>query len=120
MIRCPFAINQTLSRNQRLPRTPEPRHSGNQVAREIANLIVTGAWQEGSTLPREIELASQFAVSRTSIRESLSLLKAKGLIAARQKAGTHVRERINWNMLDAELLEWTWALRPMAEFARQL
>ena len=65
-----------------MPRAPEPRPSGNQVAREIANLIVTGAWQEGSTLPREIELASQFAVSRTSIRESLSILKAKGLIAA--------------------------------------
>ena len=81
---------------------------------------MTGAWQEGWTLPREIELASQFDVSRTSIRESLSILKAKGLIAARQKAGTHVRERINWNMLDAELLEWTWAQRPTEEFARQL
>jgi DNA-binding FadR family transcriptional regulator len=90
------------------------------VAREIANLIVTGRWREGFTLPREIELALQFDVSRTSIRESLSILKAKGLIVARQKAGTHVRERINWNMLDAELLEWTWAQRPTEEFARQL
>ena len=103
-----------------MPKASEPRQSGNHVAREIANLIVTGAWQEGSMLPREIELASQFAVSRTSIRESLSILKAKGLIVARQKAGTHVRERINWNMLDAELLEWTWAQRPSEEFARQL
>lgn len=97
-----------------------PRPSQNHVAREIARLIVTGAWPEGQTLPREIELAAQFDVSRTSIRESLSILKAKGLIAAKQKAGTHVRERADWNMLDAELLEWTWALRPTAEFARQL
>src|SRR6201993_5603225 len=96
------------------------RQPGNHVAREIANLIVTGVWQEGFTLPREIELAAQFEVSRTSIRESLSILKAKGLIAARQKAGTHVRERTSWNMLDAELLEWTWAQRPTDEFARQL
>jgi DNA-binding FadR family transcriptional regulator len=103
-----------------LPKTAEARQPSNHVAREIANLIVSGAWQEGVTLPREIELASQFEVSRTSIRESLSILKAKGLIAARQKAGTHVRERINWNMLDAELLEWTWAQRPREEFARQL
>ena len=106
--------------NLGLPISPEPRQSGNHVAREIANLIVTGAWQEGFTLPREIELASQFSVSRTSIRESLSILKAKGLIAARQKAGTHVRERVNWNMLDAELLEWTLAQRPTEDFARQL
>jgi len=107
-----------------LPKPTEARqgsHQGsNHVAREIANLIVTGRWREGFTLPREIELALQFDVSRTSIRESLSILKAKGLIVARQKAGTHVRERINWNMLDAELLEWTWAQRPTEEFARQL
>jgi GntR family galactonate operon transcriptional repressor len=103
-----------------LPKANELRQSTTHVAREIAKLIVTGAWHEGLTLPREIELASQFDVSRTSIRESLSILKAKGLIAARQKAGTHVRERINWNMLDAELLEWTWTERPSEEFARQL
>jgi DNA-binding FadR family transcriptional regulator len=103
-----------------LPKPTEARQPGNHVAREIAILIVTGVWHEGFTLPREIELASQFDVSRTSIRESLSILKAKGLIAARQKAGTHVRERINWNMLDGELLQWTWAQRPSEEFARQL
>ncbi len=81
---------------------------------------MTGVWHEGLTLPREIELASQFAVSRTSIRESLSILKAKGLIAARQKAGTHVRDRVSWNMLDADLLEWTLAQRPTEDFVHQL
>jgi GntR family transcriptional regulator, galactonate operon transcriptional repressor len=103
-----------------LPTDTAPRSSHPHLARAMARLIVTGAWQEGQTLPREIELAEQFAVSRTSIRESLSILKAKGLIAAKQKAGTHVRARLNWNMLDAELLEWTWELRPTSEFARQL
>ena len=103
-----------------MPKDQAVLQSNTHVAREIARLIVTGVWDEGWTLPREVELASQFDVSRTSIRESLSILKAKGLIAARQKAGTHVRERINWNMLDAELLEWTWTQRPAQEFARQL
>jgi GntR family transcriptional regulator, galactonate operon transcriptional repressor len=103
-----------------LPKTTETRQPSNHVAREIAKKIIAGVWQEGSTLPREVELASQFDVSRTSIRESLSILKAKGLIAARQKAGTHVRERINWNMLDAELLEWTWTQRPTEDFAERL
>jgi GntR family transcriptional regulator, galactonate operon transcriptional repressor len=103
-----------------LPKQVELRQSNMLVAREIANLIVTGVWHEGLTLPREIELASQFAVSRTSIRESLSILKAKGLIAARQKAGTHVRDRASWNMLDADLLEWTLAQRPTEDFVHQL
>lgn len=103
-----------------MPKDRDLLQSNTHVAREIARLIVTGVWHEGWTLPREIELATQFEVSRSSIRESLSILKAKGLIAARQKAGTHVRERINWNMLDAELLEWTWTERPAQEFAHQL
>jgi DNA-binding FadR family transcriptional regulator len=94
--------------------------SSAHVAREIARLILTGTWREGSTLPREIELASRFKVSRASIRESLSLLKAKGLIASKQKAGTHVRSRIDWNMLDAELLNWTLSALPGQEFAKQL
>jgi DNA-binding FadR family transcriptional regulator len=94
--------------------------SSAHVAREIARLILTGVWREGSTLPREVELASRFTVSRASIRESLSFLKAKGLIASKQKAGTHVRARIDWNMLDAELLSWTLSELPSQEFAKQL
>jgi len=94
--------------------------SSAQIAREIARLILAGLWREGSTLPREVELALRFDVSRTSIREALSLLKAKGLIASKQKAGTHVRSRIDWNMFDAELLTWTLSELPTKEFAKQL
>jgi DNA-binding FadR family transcriptional regulator len=90
------------------------------VAREVARLILTGVWREGTNLPRELELAERFGVSRASIREALSLLKAKGLIASRQKAGTHVRSRIDWNMLDEELLNWTLSALPTQEFAKQL
>ncbi|MGL3106924.1 FadR/GntR family transcriptional regulator [Bradyrhizobium sp. BR 1432] len=91
-----------------------------QVAREVARLILTGVWREGTILPREVELASRFSVSRASIRESLSLLKAKGLIASKQKAGTHVRARFDWNMLDEELLNWTLSALPTQEFAKQI
>lgn len=90
------------------------------VAREVARMILTGVWREGTTLPREIELASRFDVSRASIREALSLLKAKGLIASKQKAGTHVRARFDWNMLDEELLNWTLSALPTREFAKQI
>jgi GntR family galactonate operon transcriptional repressor len=94
--------------------------SSAQVAREMARLILTGVWPEGTILPREVELAVRFSVSRASIRESLSWLKAKGLIASKQKAGTHVRARFNWNMLDEELLNWTLLVLPVQEFAKQL
>ena len=94
--------------------------SSAQIARDVARLILTGVWREGTMLPREVELASRFDVSRASIREALSLLKAKGLIASKQKAGTHVRARIDWNMFDAELLDWTLSKLPTQEFANQL
>lgn len=96
------------------------KDSPQSIAREVARLILTGVWREGSTLPREIELASRFDVSRASLREALSLLKAKGLIASKQKAGTHVRARFDWNMLDEELLNWTLAALPTQEFAKQI
>lgn len=96
------------------------KDSPQSIAREVARLILTGVWREGTTLPREIELASRFDVSRASLREALSLLKAKGLIASKQKAGTHVRARFDWNMLDEELLNWTLAALPTQEFAKQI
>lgn len=96
------------------------KDSPQSIAREVARLILTGVWREGTTLPREIELASRFDVSRASLREALSLLKAKGLIASKQKAGTHVRARFDWNMLDEELLNWTLSTLPTQEFAKQI
>ena len=102
------------------PENNDSPQSSAQVAREVARLILTGVWPEGTTLPREIELAARFDVSRASIREALSLLKAKGLIASKQKAGTHVRARFDWNMLDEELLNWTLSSLPTQEFAKQI
>lgn len=96
------------------------RQPTSRIAREIARRIMQGEWSEGTTLPRETELADEFSVSRASVRESLSLLKAKGLIESRQKAGTRVLPRTGWNMLDSELLDWTWSQRPVAEFANRL
>ena len=101
------------------PSKDSPQSSA-QIAREVARMILTGVWREGTTLPREIELAASLDVSRASIREALSLLKAKGLIASKQKAGTHVRARFDWNMLDEELLNWTLSALPTQEFAKQI
>src|SRR5215217_4322718 len=56
--------------------------SGNtveQMARAIADLIVTGAMQPGERLD-EISLANRFEVSRTPVREALSQLCAMGLV----------------------------------------
>src|SRR6218665_4056891 len=71
--------------------------------------VVGGEWSEGAAIPTELELAEQLGVARTSVREALTRLKAKGLIASRPKAGTRVLARAHWNMLDEDVLRWAWS-----------
>src|SRR5207244_4849669 len=77
-----------------------------RVAHEIGRRIVSGAIAEGSLLPRESELAAEHQVSRQAIREALKVLAAKGLVASRRRAGTRVRARAFWNLLDPNVLAW--------------
>ncbi len=86
----------------------------------IAVRIVCGTWPEGTVLPSELELAEQLGVARTSVREALARLKAKGMIASRQKAGTRVTAKTSWNMLDEDVLRWTWRHGELAHFAHHL
>ncbi len=65
-----------------------------------------GRFPVGSTLPGDVELMELFGVSRTALREALKTLAAKGLIESKTKVGTKVLDRHNWNMFDADILEW--------------
>jgi GntR family transcriptional regulator, galactonate operon transcriptional repressor len=40
------------------------------------------------------------------LREAVRVLAAKGLVQARPKTGTRVRERSDWNVLDPDVLSW--------------
>jgi DNA-binding FadR family transcriptional regulator len=83
------------------------RHSlHHYVVREIGQKILFGEFVVGQPIPPEGILCSTLHVSRTALREALIVLAAKGLIEARQKIGTVVRPRDEWNMLDADLLMW--------------
>jgi DNA-binding FadR family transcriptional regulator len=50
-------------------------------------------------LLREDDLAEQLGVSRTSIREAVKVLSAKGLLQARRRVGVRVRDQDDWNLL---------------------
>lgn len=65
-----------------------------------------GHFPIGSILPGDAELMELFGVSRTALREALKTLAAKGLIESKTKVGTKVLDRNNWNMFDADILEW--------------
>lgn len=58
----------------------KPRRASDDIADEIKQAILSGKFQKGDRLPPERLLASQFNVSRVTVREALRLLETKGLI----------------------------------------
>jgi len=63
----------------------------NRVTKEIEKLIIDGRIEMGRRLPSERDLADQFGVSRTVVREAVRGLVAKGLLEVRPGSGTIVR-----------------------------
>jgi DNA-binding FadR family transcriptional regulator len=68
----------------------------------------------------EIEASAALGVSRTAYREAIRILSAKGLVESRPKAGTRVLPRRHWNMLDPDVLAWTFEGEPDTEFILDL
>jgi GntR family transcriptional repressor for pyruvate dehydrogenase complex len=70
---------------------PREATLANRVTEQIEALIVEGLLQPGQRLPSERELADQFGVSRTVVREAVRGLVAKGLLEVRPGSGTLIR-----------------------------
>ncbi|MGZ9811451.1 FadR/GntR family transcriptional regulator [Pseudoroseicyclus sp. H15] len=85
---------------------PDVRGSHGQVVEGVGRDIVAGRFPAGAHLPRDEELAEEYGVSRTVLREAMKTLAAKGMIEARARVGTTVRPKPNWNMFDAQVLRW--------------
>lgn len=63
------------------------------VVQQLQALISSGRLEPGDQLPSERALADQLAVSRTSVREALRILEARGMLEARPGQGLFVRGR---------------------------
>ena len=61
------------------------RTSAEEIRRELAARIISGALEPGAALDETL-LASEFAVSRTPVREALRLLAASGLVGQKAHA----------------------------------
>jgi GntR family phosphonate transport system transcriptional regulator len=61
-----------------------------QIADQLRLAIATGAFEIGSRLPGETELAERFRVNRHTVRAALKVLERNGLVRARQGRGTFV------------------------------
>jgi len=71
-------------------------------------------------LPTEADFSARLKVSRTALREAIKVLAAKGLVESRPKTGTRVRPRMDWNLLDPDVLAWQLAAGPVEGFVADL
>lgn len=76
------------------------------VVRRLGADILGGRFPAGAVLPNEGAIAIDYGVSRTSVREAVKVLSAKGLVEARPRTGLRVRPRDDWNMLDPAVFSW--------------
>src|SRR6201997_4815642 len=61
-----------------------------QIVQQIEVSILKGALKPGDQLPAERELAQNFGVSRTAVREAVKALREKGLVEAYSGRGTFI------------------------------
>ena len=88
------------------------RHA--RVVHGLGARIVRGGLAPGAAVPTEDELVSEFQVGRSALREGVKVLAGKGLLESRTSAGTRVRPRESWNLLDPDVLTWRFASDPSA------
>jgi GntR family transcriptional repressor for pyruvate dehydrogenase complex len=63
-----------------------------QIVQQVEESIVKGVLKPGDQLPPERELAQQFGVSRTAVREAVKALREKGLVEAYPGRGTFITD----------------------------
>ncbi len=69
-----------------------PKKIYEEVAEALHEMIRTGVLKPGDKLDSVQQLAENFNVGRSAVREALSALQAMGLIEMRQGEGTYVRQ----------------------------
>jgi GntR family transcriptional regulator, transcriptional repressor for pyruvate dehydrogenase complex len=72
-----------------------------QISERIQNLVLEGTLRPGDKLPPERELAEQFGVSRTAVREAVKALREKGLVEIQPGRGTFITNSTSEVMRDS-------------------
>jgi GntR family transcriptional repressor for pyruvate dehydrogenase complex len=69
-----------------------------QIVQQVEDSIHKGVLKPGDQLPPERELAQQFGVSRTAVREAVKALHEKGLVEAYPGRGTFITDGTSYSM----------------------
>lgn len=79
-------------------RPPARRRIHESVAEQLRDAILDGRFAVGRRLPPERELAGEFQVNRTSVREAIKVLEGLGLVRVRQGDGATVQAPTEWSL----------------------
>ena len=63
-----------------------------QVADALRDDITSGRLAPGRRIPAEFDLCEEFGVSRNTVRQALTILRAEGLIETARPTGSRVRD----------------------------
>ncbi len=78
----------------------DSKSRSNDVLKQIVAMIFEGHFSPGDRLPAERDLSLQLGVSRTTLRDALNRLEARGYIERRSKSGNFIRTAIPKNVRD--------------------
>jgi len=75
------------------------------VMGQLTAAIVSGALPPGALLPREVDLAEEYGVSRGTARETIRAMEERGLVNVRHGVGALVNSSESWDLLAPEVLQ---------------
>ncbi|BDR55699.1 GntR family transcriptional regulator [Xylocopilactobacillus apis] len=73
-----------------MPEKAEPKYQ--VIAADLLHKIQTGVYPQNTLIPPELELATQFQVSRPTVRQAIATLVNEGYLERRRKRGTLVKK----------------------------
>ncbi|MTI18210.1 FadR family transcriptional regulator [Rhodobacteraceae bacterium RKSG542] len=87
----------------RAPSVQDLRH---RTTEALAKQLFSGQIKPGDFLPKEVDLAEQFSISRATVRGALETFNSFGIIKRISGLGTRVQAYDSWNILAPQVAEW--------------
>lgn len=93
-------------KNAKLADASGDKDVAGNLLNDLGRRIVRGDFPPGSSLPTESEISKTYSVGRNAAREATKILVGKQLVRTGRGAGTIVQPRNEWNLLDAQVIQW--------------
>lgn len=77
-----------------------------QVIEYLLHQVLSQSLRVDEPLPGTSELCTTLGVSRTAVREAISVLVSKGMVVSKPGEGSIVQPLSSWMLLDPEVLCW--------------